>query len=1225
MSTEEALIANNIEKNNNILSENDTLEQIKAKNNNIEDEEKSNQELNNDEKVNKTKNYLKTYNEIQNIEKEIKVNLNEKNDQDLNKNINENNIKQETAIKTQKSDDNNMKEEDDTKEIKIDEKEESISNKEELKNKEITKIPTKEEENTQDSKIKNENTVENNKIFNEQKILDKNELNDCKEDKKHKLSPSCLNKCVKWIIKLDIKSKNQTQLPANFKSQYTFEGKSIFFHKLEQSIINGLYNPQIISSSFYKNMAYQDILEMLKSDSSKRLDSNSQNSGEKLSSLRELLNVTYPIDNSKFNYSIIDANLTIKDNLKNLFLIEFDFSQIMNEAGQNFRKINDDCVERELDFILNGTFHDKKMFKNDLTFSVGYREIIKSMQFKIKGLQPNKLRFQKIKNNIFFGKVLNNTNFGVEFLAPSVNENSQNNFNAIVNSHIEINKIFIELTIPNNFIHNSKLNISNILEGATEDSNSISTKKTEINSPKKEENNANNSNPNSNKNLNFNVQNNFQNNKNNLSENTKNFLFNNNIMSPNPRILGINRTIPISPYLNNFQNLIYQQKYSPLINPNFHNNKMNLNMGNNNFQQIPNQNSFFSATPHYPLSPVPPQPQQIFCSPQTNTYSPLSASLMLMKMPYQNRVMQPQPLSINSPFNTSNYSSPYLGQNPNRNTPGLNSSNNHKNSGSFQNDNQVNNYVRRLYNSNHQTPLIMKTQKEEIMDRINLNQYMSPQSMRPSPSFNLGNNINLANFNLNNNSKINGSIYQLNPMNQQINQMGNIIPMTIRLKMFEQATKKEEVDRINKTLNTMNRERPNNISNNIKNNNININNMNNINNNINNFNNSLANNNIRTNIIKNNLPNINLNNTTNLNNFNNINQNKNRPKIPNISNIQNLMNINNNMNNINIMSRINNITNINNKNTMNNMNIIRKFHYENKEEKETQKIKNIFTLENQHKSNIDIFIKSVTPLIKKSTEENYLKVKIISFLDNLKIMSLFGLNTIYYNLGELVHMWYSLSLSSFSIKIINKQLISQIFEEIKQKKKINNLNLQQNEEISIIESVFRLYFTTEYLDITFIESKPDYFRKSYNSLIKSLVTSIPLFTQITLEDIDLNKSYFALLYSSVKIQKPFTPHSFIVYYNFTKEIIQENNNYCKQGIVGILPIKVNWDFFMQKITFNNNQMYNKQSMQQYGYKKSDNIPIINMVYQVINDIQKYARENSYDYELFLKLKNYNYK
>ena len=200
-------------------------------------------------------------------------------------------------------------------------------------------------------------------------------------------------------------------------------------------------------------------------------------------------------------------------------------------------------------------------------------------------------------------------------------------------------------------------------------------------------------------------------------------------------------------------------------------------------------------------------------------------------MPYQNRVMQPQPLSINSPFNTSNYSSPYLGQNPNRNTPGLNSSNNHKNSGSFQNDNQVNNYVRRLYNSNHQTPLIMKTQKEEIMDRINLNQYMSPQSMRPSPSFNLGNNINLANFNLNNNSKINGSIYQLNPMNQQINQMGNIIPMTIRLKMFEQATKKEEVDRINKTLNTMNRERPNNISNNIKNNNININNINNGNNN----------------------------------------------------------------------------------------------------------------------------------------------------------------------------------------------------------------------------------------------------------------------------------------------------------------------------------------------------------------------------------------------------------
>ena len=125
--------------------------------------------------------------------------------------------------------------------------------------------------------------------------------------------------------------------------------------------------------------------------------------------------------------------------------------------------------------------------------------------------------------------------------------------------------------------------------------------------------------------------------------------------------------------------------------------------------------------------------------------------------------------------------------------------------------------------------------------------------------------------------------------------------------------------------------------------------------------------------------------------------------------------------------------------------------------------------------------------------------------------------------------------------------------------------------------------------------------------------------------LSLNSIPTVLLYSSVKILKPFTPHSLLVYYNFNNEQIQENRNgiiinnekYYKQGITGILPIKVNSDFFMQKIIF-------KQPMQPYRFYNQDNFPLINMSYNILNTIQKSSRGNSYDLELFLKLKNYNY-
>ena len=71
-----------------------------------------------------------------------------------------------------------------------------------------------------------------------------------------------------------------------------------------------------------------------------------------------------------------------------------------------------------------------------------------------------------------------------------------------------------------------------------------------------------------------------------------------------------------------------------------------------------------------------------------------------------------------------------------------------------------------------------------------------------------------------------------------------------------------------------------------------------------------------------------------------------------------------------------------------------------------------------------------------------------------------------------------------SIKVTNKQLISQIFEEVKKnKKKPDSLVLKEKEEISFVESLYTLYFNTKYMEISFTETKPVHFSRSYSYLI----------------------------------------------------------------------------------------------------------------------------------------------
>ena len=79
----------------------------------------------------------------------------------------------------------------------------------------------------------------------------------------------------------------------------------------------------------------------------------------------------------------------LEDIIEDINIENKEAKEDLNKSINNkdLRAIDDDCVEREIYFVVNGTFHGNKIFKNDLNFSVEYRDFIKSCQFTLQNYQ----------------------------------------------------------------------------------------------------------------------------------------------------------------------------------------------------------------------------------------------------------------------------------------------------------------------------------------------------------------------------------------------------------------------------------------------------------------------------------------------------------------------------------------------------------------------------------------------------------------------------------------------------------------------------------------------------------------------------------------------------------------------------------------------------------------------------------------------------------------------
>jgi hypothetical protein len=142
----------------------------------------------------------------------------------------------------------------------------------------------------------------------------------------------------------------------------------------------------------------------------------------------------FPLNNNNMNSMITDSNFYYSENLNNIIFLEFEINSnsISKDHLKYFREINNDFVEKEIHFVLNGTIHGKPIFKNELRYSIEARKIIKSMQFRLENYKSEFVEKQKsiersnpnfeIKNSKFnfFSKIVSNQNIGIEFNKPNL-------------------------------------------------------------------------------------------------------------------------------------------------------------------------------------------------------------------------------------------------------------------------------------------------------------------------------------------------------------------------------------------------------------------------------------------------------------------------------------------------------------------------------------------------------------------------------------------------------------------------------------------------------------------------------------------------------------------------------------------------------------------------------------------------------------------------------------
>jgi hypothetical protein len=327
-------------------------------------------------------------------------------------------------------------------------------------------------------------------------------------------------------------------------------------------------------------------------------------------------------------------------------------------------------------------------------------------------------------------------------------------------------------------------------------------------------------------------------------------------------------------------------------------------------------------------------------------------------------------------------------------------------------------------------------------------------------------------------------------------------------------------------------------------------------------------------------------------------------------------------------TNVNNINDINNneKNEFSNINI-------NNPQTNLINMKKIFLNYYEGKTNLDIFINSITPFIQKENFENYFQLKLINFFNCFKYISLFQLKNTYYLYNDLIFIYYSVTLGSMNIVITKKDIIDKLTDFLISDKKIKSKEeIKDNEDIIINEMNINLIirYNSNKIYISFYENKPWHSRFIFIQQINEIMKIIPILNEILIEDIDIDESYFSILYYPTKANKPFmTFTSFLVFYKFKTQNDKNNNEknekFEKCSLMGILPIKFDTKLFLTKISNNNFITIPIPPFSPFFPNYSvDTLNLRNLINGVMDNL-KNTRHTSFDYDYYMKTSYFNYK
>ena len=948
---------------------------------------------------------------------------------------------------------------------------------------------------------------------------------------KHKFKPSCFNTCVDWTLTVSF-------LHDKINYSNKIKGNNLFFRSLEKSTLNELTSQGGIKhKNIYESPTFSDLSNL-------QLKNNEN--------FNELLNIKFPINNKTFNYMIIDANLAIKENLQNIFLIEFDLLNNNKDNNNNkfiklLREINH--PDREIFFVLNGTIHGINIFTSELKFSVEQRKFIKSIKFKLdtykkdlinqKMQHPNSPDKLKIKNT-FFAKVLTNTNIGIEFSKPRFDmrnpEKFQTNFNSIVNSKVLINKIYLEVSIPKSFLCSN--NYLTIIDDKIEENEK------EIPDIQLDKFNENISN-----------------------DKTTSTITNSNINNTNT---GYN-----SPIESNFDNLMNNNNniYSK---SSLRNKQINIPSLNQNFNlNFLNIKDHLHNSPHLGFS----YPKFLHNQQQShNIMTPDNLSLLFGK---QHSLINNNTLNNinNSTFSSSIHFSPNFGIN-NFNTylplsPGgrsyLGTNNQIMYNNLGYNNNKINYQNIPPFELDPNNSMLSRYSENSLFSESYNNNINSPKSVVNYPS-----NYYHASF-----SGINNFGIFNNQSHLSVRSFG-------RGSFYE----------------------GNNFMNNINNNSFNLN--------INNGSMSPRN-------------------VSNLNftNFTNLNISEDKKIIKGISTIKKkIMDWEN--------SKEKNDLNINNKDKENNIKKESTIH--NILMENITKV-NYFIDYYENSCNYMIFLRNSGTFLNKKDINIYKDISLNDFFNQFKKVSLFGLKIDYLSINllseyntnsnnnkNILNVNYSLTLSSFKISFNNKEIILNIIDYLISKNKCTNKlkekiqeNFDKEQITNNINNSYLEFFPIDkntsikiilegYIKLTieFNENKPPHLRNNFYHQIKDIM-NILLINNISINNI-LGKSYFSIRYTPYNCRSKYNIQtSFVNYYQF--KINEErkifSNKYIDIPLVGILPLKFNHKFFLEKI---NKEYYNNNSS---NNNISDVMIVNSLIQNVTNNFIIQGNNNSIDVEYYL--------